>query len=167
MRLMSHSRRDPNDNPKIRDLIGYLNALARAAADDTVGNPVLRNGLSDLVAVLKPLSKLPLDQLGSSLTAARKERSLSILSRPKLGQIELVRFDRMTSTEIKRAIQDPSLRKADLAEIAFERFGISRAKTMRLRKHEVLADINAAASNEDALNVISEQARRSGMARTS
>ena len=131
MNPMSPSRRNPNGDPKVRDLIGYLNALTRAAADDVVGNPILRDGLSVLVAFLKPLSQLPLEELDGRLTAVRKERSTALPTHPKRSQIDLPRFDRMTSTEIEMAIQDPSLRKFDLAEIAFRRFGISRAKTNR------------------------------------
>lgn len=67
--------------------------------------------------------------------------------------------------EVERILEDDTLTKRQIAEIGNERFGISRASLLRLRKDRARHSILTAMRNEKTMWAIADQARKAGKAR--
>ena len=67
--------------------------------------------------------------------------------------------------DVERILEDETLTKRQIAEIGNERFGISRASLLRLRKDHARHSILIALRNEKTMWAIADQARKAGKAR--
>ena len=150
----------------VRDVSRYLSGLARLNESGKTGNPDLSEGLRHVVDALRPYSTCPVHELTNVL-----KKSKSINTRRSTVRKTKVNLppdlESLHQEDIEKILNDDRYTKAQLAELGFRRFGISRSSLERLRKAEALMSMRAAVEHEKSLDVISRQARKSGKARAS
>ncbi len=154
----------PEGQVLVDDIVRYLSGLARLHSEEKTGNSELSRGLRCLVRALRPYSDSPISELSFALSqeiqpsnakgSHRKPRATLPPDLESLGQ-----------SEINRILEDDRYTKQQVAELGSRRFGISRSKLERLRKEDALQSVRAALEHELSLDVISEEARKGGMAR--
>ena len=111
---------------------------------------------------LEPYSDFELWEL-LDLLEQSIENSKSITRQAK--QSELSVEDNLRSVpqeDIQKILDQDDYTKKQLVDLGAQRFGISRAKLIRLRKKDAAESIRAALEHERSLDVISEEARRAG-----
>ena len=148
----------------VGDIVKYLSGLARLHATEKTGNLELSRGLRHLARALRPYADSPISEL-STVLAQEANRS-NIKAAPRRLQAMLpAELESLNQADIEKILKDDRYTKQQVAELGFRRFGISRSKLERLRKVEALQSIRAALEHELSLEVISEEARKGGMAR--
>ena len=76
-------------------------------------------------------------------------------------------LESLSQEEVAQILDDPGSTKQLVAELGFRRFGMSRPALARLSKQAARDSVRSALENEKILEVISQQARKSGAARRS
>ena len=148
----------------VDDIARYLSGLARLHSEEKTGNPTLSRGLRHLVRALRPYSDSPISEL--SVALARKVDPSNVKAAPRRRHVTLpAELESLGQSEIERILEDERYTKQQVAELGSRRFGISRSKLERLRKVDALQSVRAALEHELSLDVISEEARKGGMAR--
>ena len=148
----------------VDDIVRYLSGLARLHSEEKTGNSQLSRGLRHLVRALRPYSDSPVSEL--SVALARKVDPTNVKATPRRRHATLpAELESLGQSEIERILEDESFTKQQVAELGSRRFGISRSKLERLRKVDALKSVRAALEHELSLDVISEEARKGGMAR--
>lgn len=147
----------PAKGPVITDfeLARFLRRLAITFRDPATGNPELGKALSQLA------DRLLSDKLPSKIAHQVKRDNLT----SHTGYT--VDLARLNPQEIIRLLDDEKTTKSDLIELAYARFSIPKAKLMRLNVFEVQEAIRSALLHEKSLDIISQEARRSGASRYS
>lgn len=153
----SSDKRRPQRGVTAAELGRFLRQLAVLYRDTKLGNPQLSAALVELSAALIDAGEIPSGDAGRQL-----EFSLRRDFRKEIGQIK-----EMGPDEIVRQLNDPDCSKSELMVLGNVRFGITRSRLSRLSKSEVVDTIRAALDHEKSLGIISEEARRGGMDRTS
>lgn len=148
----------------VADITRYLLSLARIHADETTGNAKLSNGLRSVVAALRRFRAYPVADLeamlGKPIRVARNGSSHSS-DAPSLPSD----LASATYNEVERILENPLFTKQQLAELGFQRFGISRPHIIKLRKKDALFTIGRSLANEKTLDMIERRAREAGDAR--
>ena len=148
----------------VDDIVRYLSGLARLHSEEKTGNPKLSRGLRHLVRALRPYSDSPISELNAAL--AQKVGPSNVKATPRRRQATLpADLESLGQAEVERILEDDRYTKQQVAELGSRRFGISRSKLERLRKVDALQSVRAALEHELSLDVISEEARKGGMAR--
>ena len=159
------SREETHHEPQhnhlvVGDLIHYLSHLAKLHGDDKTGNPKLREGLQELVKVLRPYTRRSILDLAGALREPKRPcRHGSSSGRAKESlpaDLETIPCDRIEN------IINRKYSKVQLVELGVRRFGISQSKLVSLDRDGVLASIRSALDHERSLDVISREARRGG-----
>lgn len=158
--------RKQEDTLRISDLVQYLRDLAKLQADSRLGNPSLAAVLSQLASILRTRSELPLDQLSEALSNAPGTR------RRKKGDTKPKRelpdnIASLSIPEVREILTWKDLTKLQLAQLGVDRFGMPRARLLRLSKDAAAESVLAAVDHESSLGIISEGARRDGEKRSS
>ena len=152
------------DQLLVRDVVRHLSGLAKLHADKNVGNPVLSEGLRQIANALRPYATCPADELDSVLRGMRTGQKRL----PKKAKATLPpNLESIDKDGIEKVLSDESYTKSQIAELGFQRFGISRSTLARTSKEDALISIRSALENERSLDVISQVAHESGKARAS
>ena len=148
----------------VDDIVRYLSGLATLHSEEKTGNPKLSRGLRHLARALRPYSNSPISEL--SVALSQKVGPSNVRAAPRRPQAKLpTDLESLGQSEIERILKDDRYTKQQVAELGSRRFGISRSKLERLRKADALQSIRVALEHELSLDVISEEARKGGMAR--
>lgn len=165
LKLSGDPKTDAHENRiLVRDVVRHLSGLAKLHADENVGNLALSEGLRQIAKALRPYATCPVDELDSALremrvAQKRPPKKVNATLPPNLESID--------KDSIAKVLSDENYTKAQIAELGFQRFGISRSMLARLSKEDALRSIRTALENEKSLDVISQVARESGKARAS
>lgn len=149
----------------VSDIVRYLSGMAKLQEDDRTGNPRLGEGLRQVAKVLRPYANCPVSGLTDAI---QKKQAGSAETKVALARFTLELPDELESIdqeEIVRIVENVNYTKQQIAELGFRRFGISRSKLERLSKKDALDSVRAALEHEKSLDVISQEAVRSGSLR--
>jgi hypothetical protein len=137
------------------ELAQFLSSLAEVYKHPRTGNPRLSVALLELADQISPPRR------HASALAAPKIHQLT------LGQDSTTWLRGLELDSVKRFIADEAKSKNDLIELASERFSIPRSKLMRLPVQGVREEILSALRHEESIQIISQEAERSGNNRNS
>lgn len=148
----------------VKDLSDFLRDLGRVLKNPRAGNPVLGDTLIELGIVLRRYSQSSIDEVLSGLTFRSVHRKAKKSNR--LSQLQHLDVASLDLETVREMLGNPALSKADLVRLALERFGIPRSRLERQDREAALEAIKAALSNTEALDIISQEARREGARRS-
>ena len=146
------------------DVVQYLSGLAKLHEAERTGNIGLSTALRHLADTLRPYADAPM----SAVTAGVKQTTHKDSAKRSASLPKAILPDDLESLgqdEIERILDDGNYTKEQIAEMAVQRFGISRSKLVRLRKTEARESVRAALEHEKSLDVISREARSGGKIR--
>ena len=148
------------------DVVRYISGLAKLHEAEKIGNKGLSVGLRHLANALRPYADSSISELPSTLRQSALQSNIKRSSkRPK---VELPSsLESLGQGEVEKILENNAYTKEQIAELGAQRFGISRSKLARLRKSAAQESIRAALANEKSLDVIANEARVSGAARSS
>ncbi len=150
----------------IRDIVKYLSNMVKLNEDPRTGNVELSKGLKQLANSLKPYSKRSLHDIADIV----KNQSFLSEIKPSLRKIDTnlpESLDSLKENVVEEILNNSDYQKFQLIELGAQRFGISRSKLERLNKEAVIESIRSALNHERSIEVISQEARRSGEKRSS
>ena len=146
------------------DLIRYLSRLAALNKEDKTGNPVLSDGLRQMVKAFQPHADLSVVEFADLVRSISERSKIS----PRKEKAALPpNLDSLSQEEIEKILGDEAFTKSQIIEVGTKRFGIPKSKLARSCKQEAVDSIRAALDHEKSLEFISEEARRSGENRLS
>lgn len=148
-----------------KDICGFLRDLARILDNPVTGNPPLAAALTKLAKVLGRYSSRDVDEVLSGLTfrASRRETR----KHGPASQLQGVDVASLDLKIVEEMLRNRILTKGDLVRLGSERFGISKSKLEHQNREDAIDGIEAALRNAEALDIISQEARREGNRRTS
>ena len=114
-----------------------------------------------------PISRLRRNGSGLNARHGRGKIDAAAKLNPRRSKVIISAASKsMTQTELEDILDDGmAYTKNQIAELGFQRFGISRSKLMRLRKDDALESVRSALRNERILDMIAQEARIAGRAR--
>ncbi len=151
----------------VAHVVKYLSTLAKLHESLGTAPANFSSALKEIADRLRPYSQSPLSELPSvfdnNLQIGRKSSRIANKASFDLPEdLESLKLDDMESI-----INDPNLTKSQLVALGTSRLGIAKSKLDRLSRREIIESINAAINHERSLNIISDQARRTGENRSS
>lgn len=151
----------------VSDIVRFLSGMANLQEEDKTGNPRLGEGLRQVAKALRPYANLPVSGLTDAIEKKQPGRA-----EPKVAvtrfTLELPdELESIDQEEIIRIVDNINYTKQQIAELGYRRFGISRSKLERLSKKDALDSVRAALEHEKSLDVISQEAVKSGRLRVS
>ena len=150
----------------VKELMRFLSALASLNGDVRTGNRNLSQALQTLIVALEPHAGRPVSDLVATfqteVSPSRRRRS-----RGKSKATLPPNLETISRENLEQLLCDEKLKKQQLIEVGFRRFGISKSRLSRIRRNEVLDVIRAALDHERSLNAITHEARRGGIKRSS
>ena len=158
---------DPNSQVYVIDIVRYLSSLAQLHSLGETGNPRLSDGLAKLADALRPYYDHPISELAAIIHPSTSRVSSPIMADPETRLALPLEAEATGYNEVERILNDERYSKEQLVDLGARRFGISRSKLTRLRKHEAVEAIRAALSHVKSLDAIADEARRAGFFRTS
>ena len=147
-----------------KDLARFLRELSALLNNFQTGNPALGSALGQLAKVIQRHSSVSLSELLPGIIYApnaRKPKARSpstYLAGLDLASLELDR--------VKQLISQKQLTKEDLIHIASNRFGIPSSGLRRQTRSAVLEAVGMALRNEESIAIISREANRQGLLRS-
>ena len=145
----------------VKDVVRHLSGLAKLYQEDKIGNPTLSEGLLQVVKALRPYAACPVQELAGALKGTKLAKGRN--STPRKKKVTLPsNLESVCNKDIEEILGDGNYTKGQVAELGFKRFGISRSTLERLRKEDAVRSIRIALEHERSLDVISQQARKSG-----
>lgn len=161
---------DPSFRPKesslkVKDLVRYLSVLVKLHGNEKTGNLELSEGLRELTKALRPYASRSVFELVDALRPKRQLPDHITSSGRKVALPMNLRS--IPSNQVENILADGNYLKIQLVQLGVHRFGIPESKLVRLDRRGVLDSIRAALDHERSLDVISDQARRSGTSRMS
>lgn len=147
------------------ELARYLRRLAELNSDPHTGNRRLREALLELAHELMEDSR-------ARLAKETGKRDAGGDAAPPPGQevgyqAAFSWLRSMDQAAVTAFISDGSKTKAELIDLASERFSIPRARLSKLSIPEVREEIRSALLHEESLRLISKEAERAGSNRSS
>ncbi len=137
-------------------LADFLVQLAALYASREFGNPALATALRELASSVR--RSIPYDTRDSRLSSERPTTQPA-------PDFELLRgLDRQA---VERFIADEAKSKNELLDLAVARFSIPRSQLKRMKVADVRQAINSALLHESSIEILSEEAKRDGSARSS
>ena len=149
------------------DIAQYLSELAKVYALEETGSPRLNYGLKKLTDALRPYFDLPISELGHVIHPVSIAASIRTTAENKTRPLLPSDVESIDHNALERILDDERYSKEQVAELGTRRFGISRAKLIRLRKQEAVEAVRSALGHAKSLDAIAHEARRAGHARTS
>jgi hypothetical protein len=137
-------------------LSDFLDQLAALYRSREFGNLSLATALRELAKEVRrsaPLEKL---ETGSSVKRASTRSG---------NELQLLR--ELDLQSVQRFLADQGKSKTELLELAAERFSIPRSQLKRMKIADVRQVINSAMLHESSIEIIAEESKRDGSARTS
>lgn len=147
-----------------KDVVRFLRNFSTALKNGRVGNPGMSSALSDLARALQPYSERPLRDILESLSALGGSGNQS--TRPTSSRLSDLHLPTLSLEMVEELLADDSLTKGDLLILATERFGIPISALNRWSKSEVIESVQTSVRNEQSLKIISEEATRQGLRRS-
>ena len=148
-----------------KDVCDFLRNLARLLENPVTGNPPLAATLTKLAKALGRYSSRDVDEVLSGLTFRTSRRETR--KHGPVSQLQGVDVSSLDLNMVDEILQNRVLTKADLVRLGSERFGISKSKLEHQNREDAIDGIKAALRNAEALDIISQEARREGNRRTS
>lgn len=137
-------------------LADFLIQLAALYALPECGNPALARALRELAGSVR--RGVPYDIRDNRLPRERPTTQLA-------PNFDLLRgLDRQS---VERFIADEAKSKSELIDLAAARFSIPRSQLKRMKVADVRQAINSALLHESSIEILSEEAKRDGSARSS
>ncbi|WP_404380489.1 hypothetical protein [Caenispirillum salinarum] len=133
----------------------FLKKVAAAHKDPKLGNRALYRSLSDLAEALIK---------SGHVDPAHAIKGVRERNFPAPAPSDYTKLSRNAVHDLIR--QGQPLKK-ELVELGAQRFGIARSRLARLPREEIIQAISSAADHEESLEVLSEEAKRSGAQRFS
>lgn len=153
----------------VADIARYLSGLAKLQEGGKTGNPALSAGLRSVAQALRPYAHCPASDLPATLqrekAAASGSKAAPDGNKAAFPPEVAAALESLSQEEVAQILDDPGSAKQQVAELGFRRFGISRAKLERLSKQAARDAVRAALEHEKSLDVIAQQARKSGQSR--
>ena len=142
----------------VGDILRCLSALADMQRDARTGNAAFADAIRIFADALKPHRSRPVPDLIELLAG------LSAPKAPEPAQrkppVELPSdLTTLPALAVEHVLADDRYLKSQLAELGFQRFGISRSRLCRLTKRAAVEAIRTALEHECSLNAIGQQAR--------
>ena len=150
----------------VKNILTYLSSLAKLNDEEKTGNLELSQALRDLTKSLRPFSNYPVSELTTILNG--KVPTNGFGKHPNNVKVTLPsELEYVSQDVVEKILGDSKYTKIQVADLGFRRFGISHAKLVHLSKKDALESVRAALAHEKSLDAISEEARKSGMTRSS
>lgn len=147
-----------------KDLARFLREFSALANNIHTGNPALGPALGQLAKVIQRHSSVRLSDLLPGLSYVPGARKPKAKSRPAyLDGLDLASLE---LASVKQLISQKQLTKEDLIDIASSRFGIPSSGLRRQTRSAVLNAVDMALRNEESLAIISREANRQGLLRS-
>ena len=142
----------------VGDILRCLSALADMQHDTRTGNAAFANAIRIFADALRPHRSRSVQDLIELLA------SLSNTKAPGSGRrkstVDLPSgLTTLPEAAVERVLADNRYLKSQLAELGFQRFGISRSRLCRLTKTAAVEAIRIALEHERSLNAIGQQAQ--------
>ena len=155
----------------VSDVARFLSGLAKLHEDENTGNPELSFGLRQVAQALRPYANFPVPELAAAIknnsALAVRAKSDRKPGEPAFPPELDSGLESIGQDEIERILNDDAGTKRQIVELGFRRYGISRSKLERLSLKDARYSVRAALENEKTLEVISQEARKAGKARSS
>ena len=147
-----------SDTVVVGDISRWLSALSEVQSDGRTGNAAFADAIRILADALKPHRSRPVADLVKLLASlSAPNASEPVNRRPPL---ELpAGLTTLPEPAVERVLTDSRYLKSQLAELGFQRFGISRSKLCRLTKAAAVEAIRSALEHERSLDAIGQQAQ--------
>lgn len=142
------------------DVSDFLRDVARVLENPVTGNPPLGAALTRLAKALRRYSGHDVDEVLSGLTFRAGRRAAE--KRGRVSQLQSLDVASLDLKTVRETLHSQALTKGDLVRIAAERFGIPKSRLARQNREAALDAIQAALRNAEALDIISQEARRVG-----
>lgn len=163
--LTAQRQREAAAKLSASDMADFLRQLAIMFEKPPAANAALRDALDKLGRLLRTYSDCDLDELVAGLEYAPRRRKDKRSGHPSaIANVDLATLD---LNALKGLLRNPNLTRADLIRIASERFGIPKWRLARQKRDAAVEAVEAALANVEALDIISEEARRAGSRRSS
>ena len=149
----------------VGDILRCLSALGEMQGDTRTGNVAFAHAIRIFADALKPYRSRPVPDLIELIAGLSAPKAPEPVQRRR--PVELP-SDLTTLPElaVERVLADDRYLKSQLAELGFQRFGISRSRLCRLTKIEAVEAIRGALEHERSLEVIGQQAETAGKRRS-
>lgn len=156
-----------DDNLSVAHVVKYLSTLAKLHENLGAVSANFSTALKEIADRLRPYSQSPLSELpnvfDNNLQIGRKSSRIAKKTSFNLPEnLKSLKLD-----DIESIINNPNLTKIQLVALGISRLGIAKSKLDRLSRVEIIESINAAINHERSLNIISDQAKRTGENRSS
>ena len=145
----------------VKDVVQHLSGLAKLYQEEKIGNPALSQSLRQVAKALRPYAACPVEELAKTLKETKLTKSRKTFPRKKKATLPS-NLESVGKEYIERILGDENYTKGQVAELGFKRFGISRSTLKQLRKEDAVRSVRSALEHERSLDVISQQARKSG-----
>lgn len=181
LKTVARARKFSKEKVSDASLADFLVQLANVYDVKDVGNPPLANALRGLAkSILRKKLLLGTPQVDTSISLYSSSASSVSSSKVKLkvekpparrmrmrlsGNFETIK--NFTDREVQRFLDDESKTKNELIELAAARFSIPTSQLQRSKVSEIRQTILTALLHETSIDILSEEARREGKARSS
>ena len=141
----------------VGDILRCLSALADMQHDARTGNAAFANAIRIFADALKPHRSRPVPDLIDLLAGLSAPKGPEPVQRKQ--PVELPSgLTTLPESAVERVLADDRYLKSQLAELGFQRFGISRSRLCRLTKKAAVQAIRGALEHERSLDAIGRQA---------
>ena len=141
----------------VGDILRYLSALADMQRDVRTGNAAFADAIRVFADALKPYRSRPVAELIELLASLSDPRGSEPVQRKP--PVELPPdLTTLQESAVERVLADDRYLKSQLAELGYQRFGISRSRLCRLTKMAAVEAIRGALEHERSLDAIGQQA---------
>lgn len=149
----------------VGDILRCLTALADMQRDARTGNAAFANAIRVFADALKPHRSRSVPELIKLLADLNAPRVPEPAQRKP--PVELPSgLATLSESAVERVLADARYLKSQLAELGFQRFGISRSRLCRLTKIAAVEAIRSALEHERSLEAIGQQAQMAAKRRS-
>ncbi|MGI9309900.1 MAG: hypothetical protein ACR2P7_00015 [bacterium] len=166
-----HDHNDRNRNDKVNqlrvaDIAKYLVQSANMHKEEKTGNPEFSEDLRRFAKSLKPHARLSLAEFADAMRASAPAGRRNTPAQKTDANLP-PNLESLPPAEVEKVLVNTNYAKVQLVELGARRFGIPRSQLARRGKSGVLESISVALANERSLDIIAQEARRSGEKRSS
>lgn len=140
------------------DVGRYLKRLSTIHKDTQTGNRALSDALQEISAFLISSNAKTVE---NALIWPKQQVEMGFSAEPKFNVQDI------SLEEVSRFLDREAVTRADLANLGVKRFGIPESKINKMSKESAIKTIRAALEHEKSIEILSDEARKGGQARTS
>ena len=142
----------------VGDILRCLSALVEMQRDARTGNAAFAHAIRIFADALKPHRSRPVSDLIELIAGLGDPKVPGAAQRKP--PVELPSdLTTLQESAVERVLADDRYLKSQLAELGFQRFGISRSRLCRLTKTAAVEAIRGALEHERSLDAIGQQAQ--------